>query len=33
MTLEFKLLALNIVLGLAQIVLVSHAASLQRGYV
>lgn len=30
---ELKLLALSIVLGLAQIVLASHAASLQRGYV
>jgi uncharacterized MAPEG superfamily protein len=33
MTLELKMLALSIVLGLIQIVLVSHAASLQRGYV
>ena len=33
MTLELKMLALSIVLGLAQIVLASHAASLQRGYV
>jgi uncharacterized MAPEG superfamily protein len=33
MTLELKLLALSIVLGLVQIVLASHAASLQRGYV
>jgi uncharacterized MAPEG superfamily protein len=33
MTLELKILALSIVLGLVQIVLVSHAASLQRGYV
>ncbi len=32
MTLELKMLALSIVLGLAQIVLASHAASLQRGY-
>jgi hypothetical protein len=32
MTLELKLLALSIVLGLVQIVLGSHAASLQRGY-
>src|SRR4029450_13910867 len=32
MTLEFKMLALSIVLGLAQIVLASHTASLQRGY-
>jgi uncharacterized MAPEG superfamily protein len=32
MTLEFKMLALSIVLGLTQIVLASHAASLQRGY-
>jgi hypothetical protein len=33
MTLELKMLALSIVLGLAQIVLASHTASLQRGYV
>ena len=33
MTLELKFLALSIVLGLVQIVLASHAASLQRGYV
>src|SRR5262249_57322866 len=33
MTLEFKMLALSIALGLVQIVLASHAASLQRGYV
>src|SRR6266403_814403 len=33
MTLELKLLAFSIVLGLVQIVLASHAASLQRGYV
>src|SRR5262245_22070380 len=33
MTLELKVLALSIVLGLIQIVLASHAASLQRGYV
>src|SRR5262245_63401224 len=32
MTLELKMLALSIVLGLVQIVLASHAASLQRGY-
>ena len=32
MTLELKLLALSVVLGLVQIVLASHAASLQRGY-
>jgi uncharacterized MAPEG superfamily protein len=32
MTLEFKMLALSIVLGLTQILLASHAASLQRGY-
>src|SRR4051812_10676935 len=32
MTLELKFLALSIVLGLIQIVLASHAASLQRGY-
>lgn len=33
MSLELKMLALSIVLGLLQIVLASHAASLQRGYV
>jgi uncharacterized MAPEG superfamily protein len=33
MTLELKMLALSIGLGLVQIVLASHAASLQRGYV
>src|SRR5262249_19760187 len=33
MTLELKMLALSIVLGLVQIALASHAASLQRGYV
>src|SRR5262245_35351258 len=33
MTLELKMLALSIVLGLVQIVLASHAASRQRGYV
>jgi uncharacterized MAPEG superfamily protein len=33
MTLDLKMLALSIVLGLVQIVLASHAASLQRGYV
>src|SRR5262245_66149762 len=33
MTLELKMLALSTVLGLVQIVLASHAASLQRGYV
>jgi len=32
MTLELKILALAIVLGLVQIVLASHATSLQRGY-
>ncbi|ANW05576.1 MAPEG family protein [Bradyrhizobium icense] len=32
MTLEFKMLGLSILLGLVQIVLASHAASLQRGY-
>jgi uncharacterized MAPEG superfamily protein len=32
MTLELRMLALSIVLGLVQIVLASHAASLQRGY-
>src|SRR5262245_2939571 len=33
MTPELKMLALSIVLGLVQIVLASHAASMQRGYV
>ena len=33
MTLELKMLALSIILALVQIVLASHAASLQRGYV
>jgi len=33
MTPELKMLGLSIVLGLAQIVLASHAASHQRGYV
>ena len=33
MTLELRMLALSIVLGLVQIVLASHAASLQRGYI
>jgi uncharacterized MAPEG superfamily protein len=33
MTPELKMLAFSIVLGLVQIVLASHAASLQRGYV
>jgi uncharacterized MAPEG superfamily protein len=33
MTFELKLLALSIVLGLVQIILASHAASSQRGYV
>ena len=32
MTLELRILALSVVLGLVQIVLASHAASLQRGY-
>ncbi|HEY7670393.1 MAG TPA: MAPEG family protein [Hyphomicrobium sp.] len=32
MTIELQMLALSIVLGLVQIVLASHAASLQRGY-
>ena len=32
MTLELKMLALSVVLGLVQIVLASHTASLQRGY-
>src|SRR5262245_66612758 len=33
MTLELKMLTFSIVLGLIQIVLAPHAASLQRGYV
>jgi uncharacterized MAPEG superfamily protein len=33
MSLELKMLALSTVLGLVQIVLASHAASFQRGYV
>jgi uncharacterized MAPEG superfamily protein len=32
MTLELKILALSVILGLIQIVLASHTASLQRGY-
>jgi uncharacterized MAPEG superfamily protein len=32
MTLELKMLALSVILGLIQIVLASHTASLQRGY-
>lgn len=32
MTFELKILALSIVLGLVQIVMAAHAASLQRGY-
>src|SRR5262245_44576875 len=32
MTLELTMLALSVVLGLVHIVLASHAASLQRGY-
>jgi uncharacterized MAPEG superfamily protein len=32
MTIELKVLALSIVLGLVQIILAAHAASLQRGY-
>ena len=32
MTFELKILALSIVLGFVQILLASHAASLQRGY-
>lgn len=32
MTVELQMLALSIILGLLQIVLASHAASLQRGY-
>jgi uncharacterized MAPEG superfamily protein len=32
MTIELQMLALSIVLGLVQIVLASHAASVQRGY-
>ena len=33
MTLELRMLALTILLGLVQIVLASHASSLQRGYI
>ncbi|CDX51827.1 hypothetical protein LCM4577_22925 [Mesorhizobium sp. LCM 4577] len=33
MTFELKMLVLSIALGLIQIVLASHAASLQRGYI
>jgi uncharacterized MAPEG superfamily protein len=33
MTFELKMLALSVVLGLVQILLASHAASLQHGYV
>src|SRR5262245_44544491 len=33
MTLELRMLALSIALGFVQVVLASHAASLQRGYV
>jgi|SRR5262245_23404525 len=33
MTLELKMLVLSIVLGLVHIVIASHAASLQRGYI
>jgi len=32
MTVELNMLALSVVLGLIQVVLASHAASLQRGY-
>jgi uncharacterized MAPEG superfamily protein len=32
MTIELQMLALSVVLGLVQIVLASHAASVQRGY-
>ena len=32
MTIELRILALSTVLGLVQIVLASHAASIQRGY-
>lgn len=32
MTFEFKILALAILLGFVQVVVASHAASLQRGY-
>jgi uncharacterized MAPEG superfamily protein len=32
MTIEFKFLALSVVLGLLQIIAASHAASFQRGY-
>ena len=32
MTIELKMLAFSVVLGLVQVVLASHTASLQRGY-
>jgi uncharacterized MAPEG superfamily protein len=32
MTIELKMLALAVVLGLVQVILASHAASLERGY-
>ncbi len=32
MTVELRMLALSVVLGIVQIVVASHAASLQRGY-
>ena len=32
MTIELKMLALSVVLGVVQIVIASHAASVQRGY-
>ncbi len=32
MTIELKMLALSVALGLIQIVTASHAASMQRGY-
>jgi uncharacterized MAPEG superfamily protein len=33
MTFELRILVLSVILGLVQIVLASHAASLQRGYI
>lgn len=32
MTIELRMLALSVALGLVQVVLASHTASLQRGY-
>jgi uncharacterized MAPEG superfamily protein len=32
MTIELKMLALAVILGLVQVILASHAASLERGY-